>query len=202
MTLLFFSFRISAQRIVLTASSKYFRAMFTSGMKESEKKEIPLENVSGEALRLIIQYCYTGEIEINVDNVEMLLPAASHLEFVEIEKECSKFLEIILEKNPLNCLSYYLTGFLYNFDGLMMLAKQLMCKHFMEIKDAEEFLLLEFDVLLELIGSDDLKVDREEDAFNAVMKWVNHEQSSRKQYLADLLKSIRFSQMDVTVSTF
>lgn len=174
--------------------------MFSSGMSESEKKEIPLKDVSGEALRLIIQYCYTGEIEINVNNVEMLLPAASQLEFVEIEEECSKFLETMLEKNPLNCLSYYFTAFYYNFDDLMMLAKRLMCEHFVKIKDAKEFFLLDFHVLLEIVRSDDLKVDREEDVFNAVVKWLNHDQSNRKQYSADLLKLIRFSQMDATVS--
>lgn len=174
--------------------------MFSSGMSECEKREIPLQDIDGEALRLIIDYCYTGEIEINAENVETLLPAASQLEFVEIEEECSKFLEIFLQKHPLNCLSYYLVAQRYNFAGLKMMAQEIMLKYFMKIKDAEEFLMLDFDALFGLICSDKLNVEREEFIFLAAMKWIKHNENSRRKYLVKVLNVMRFTQMEGTVS--
>lgn len=169
-------------------------------MSESEQKKIILKNISGQALRLIIDYCYTGEIEINADNIETLLPAASQLEFVEIETECSKFLENLLEKNPLNCLSYYSAAYLYNFEGLKSLAIKFMCEQFKEIKDTEDILSLEFDGLVELVKHDELKAEREEDVFTTVLNWINHDEESRKQHLTELLKNVRYTQMEATVS--
>lgn len=173
--------------------------MFLSGMNECEKSEIRLKYISGEALRLIIDYCYTGEIEINTENVEKLLSAASQLEFVEIEEECSKFLEILLKKDPVNCVSCYLVAQQYNFASLKKLSKQLMLVHFMEIKDNEGFLMLDFDVLLELVCSDKLNVQREEVVFSAVVEWMKYNEVDRRKHLIPLLRVMRFTLMEGTV---
>lgn len=46
--------RIPAHRLVLSASSAYFSAMFTGQLRESSQEEITLQEVSGEALQLLI----------------------------------------------------------------------------------------------------------------------------------------------------
>lgn len=194
-----FCYRITVQRNILRTSSKYFCAMFASGMIESEQKEIRLKNISGEALRLITDYCYNGEIEINTNNIETLLPAASQLEFVEIETECSKFLEDSLKQEPLNCLSHYLTAYTFNFCKLRSMAMQFMYDNFEKIKDTEDFLLLDIDGLFKLVRNDELKAEREDNVFTAVMSWINHNEKNRKQHLVNLLKNIRYTYMDATV---
>lgn len=59
-TTMFPIYRISAHRIVLSASSAYFSAMFTGSLREAQQSEITLGDVHGDALHLLVQYCYTG----------------------------------------------------------------------------------------------------------------------------------------------
>lgn len=185
----------------MAGSSRYFNAMFSSGMQESRMPQITLEDVDGETLKLLINFCYSGNIEIGPKNIEGLLAAASRYEFVEIEKQCSEFLEFLLKKNPLNCLSYYFLAHVYNFNGLKKQCKRLLCQYFMELNGTAEFLLLHFEQLCELIKCDDLYVNREEGVFNAVMMWINHDKSEREKYKEDLFKLIRLPQMDGTVES-
>ena len=53
--------RIPAHRLVLCAASDYFAAMFTSDVIEARAKEVPLKDVDGDSLALLVQYIYTGK---------------------------------------------------------------------------------------------------------------------------------------------
>lgn len=52
--------RIPAHRIVLSAGSEYFAAMFRNSLVESTQNEIELKEINGEALWALVQYCYSG----------------------------------------------------------------------------------------------------------------------------------------------
>lgn len=52
--------RIPAHRLILSAGSEYFAAMFTSGLRETNQSEVELQDVDGSALNALVQYCYTG----------------------------------------------------------------------------------------------------------------------------------------------
>lgn len=182
------------------ASSHYFNAMLSSGMRESITKEIQLHDINGGTLRILIDFCYSGKIKIDEGNIENILSAASRYEFVEIEKQCSVFLKQTLKNEPLKCLTHYSTANLYNLNDLKELCKQFSYEHFMLFKDSEEFLSLEFDQLIDMIKSDDLNVPREEDVFTAIMKWIKHDRTGREKFLVELCKNIRFAQVETTVS--
>jgi kelch-like protein 1/4/5 len=52
--------RIPAHRLVLSAGSEYFAAMFTSDLREATQNEVVLQDVDGDALWMLVHYCYTG----------------------------------------------------------------------------------------------------------------------------------------------
>ena len=52
--------RIPAHRIVLSAASDYFAAMFNSDCREATEKEVVMQNIDSEALAELIQFMYTG----------------------------------------------------------------------------------------------------------------------------------------------
>ena len=58
---------IKAHRIVLSSSSPYFEAMFRPnlGLIENTQKSVTLHSISPEILRMLIDFIYTGTIEID-----------------------------------------------------------------------------------------------------------------------------------------
>ena len=53
--------------------------MFNGAMSESHQEAVQLEAVQASALRQLVDYIYTGEIEVTEENVQNLLPAANLL---------------------------------------------------------------------------------------------------------------------------
>lgn len=90
-------------RAILSAVSPYFKALFTNSLKggKIETTEVVI-SVPGEIFSLILDYAYTGTCNVNVDNVEQLLPLADQFEVLGIVQLCCQFL--LQELRPENCL--------------------------------------------------------------------------------------------------
>jgi len=71
-----------AHRIVLATNSDYFHAMFTAGIKESNRDVIALkdESISPDALKIAMDSIYTGDLHVNKENLFEVLAAADHLQ--------------------------------------------------------------------------------------------------------------------------
>lgn len=53
--------RIPAHRVVLSAASDYFEAMFRNDVQEATMEEIRLKEVDPDALAAIVKFAYTGQ---------------------------------------------------------------------------------------------------------------------------------------------
>jgi kelch-like protein 20 len=72
--------KISAHKIILSASSPYFRAMFLGEMAESKMTEIAIKDIDEQAMEMLIDFCYTSKITIDEKSVQTVLPAACLLQ--------------------------------------------------------------------------------------------------------------------------
>ena len=70
---------IRCHRNVLAVASDYFKVMFRCGIEESTSATVQL-TMESEILTSIVDYMYTGEIELTVDNVESLIKAGDLLQ--------------------------------------------------------------------------------------------------------------------------
>ena len=52
-----------AHKIVLCSQSDRFRAMFTSGFRESKEKQIEIDGMTADVFMLMMEYLYTGKME-------------------------------------------------------------------------------------------------------------------------------------------
>lgn len=179
----------SAHRVVLAASSSYFKAMFTSEMKEKEQHVIELKGISSSTIAILLDFIYTEAVCVDTENVQDLLPAACLLQLKGVEKACCEFLRGQLD--PINCLSIKLFANTHQCMELAAKAEEYSLRHFNEIVAHEEFLDLDDSDLIELIRSSEIEVNSEEDVYKALMDWVVYKESERGPKLSQLLEYVR-----------
>ena len=76
---------IRAHRVILAALSPYFRAMFLGKLAESNHYRVELYDFDAAAIEWIVQYAYTGVVEIDEFNVQSLLYASALLQIDEVK---------------------------------------------------------------------------------------------------------------------
>lgn len=183
--------KISAHRVVLAAASPYFKAMFSSGMEESNKREIHLPSIDTYILEIIIQYMYSGELNINGDNVMALLEISNLFEMVDIVSQCC--CKLIEDLNVENCL--HIRDYAEKFSTrsecakLFSAADAYLQNYFLDICQTNAYYSLEFNSLFCILKKHDLCVIKEEYVVYAVLGWINHDVMNRIQYASELISS-------------
>lgn len=183
-----------AHRTILAASSPYFKALFSNNMKEnSESKPIVLTDIDAGNMDCLLKYIYTGEIELTQENIRPIISAANYLLIQSLKDRCTKFLQKML--TPTNCLSIENTAERFDCEWLKTTTTNYIRENFIAIAATDEFKDLSLDRLTQLVSSDETKVEREEQIFEAIMKWVTHNVENRKQHFKDLILHVRFPLM-------
>ncbi|XP_077293956.1 kelch-like protein 40b [Arctopsyche grandis] len=171
---------INAHLIVLVACSEFF------GIKEGYVEDI-LSDYDFEVIEAILKYCYTGEISIDERHFQKLMELANRLE-VKIPKQ---FKTVDLS----NCLE--VLKLTYN-PKLKTRAIDLILENFETLQQTQDSLELTASNVTEILKSDDLIMPSEEDVFNSVKLWVNHDYEIRHNNdLAELMSSVRLSLLSI-----
>ncbi|KFW81657.1 Kelch-like 4 [Phalacrocorax carbo] len=181
--------KIPAHRLVLSAVSDYFAAMFTNDVLEAKQEEIKMEGVDPDALKALVHYAYTGVLELKEDTIESLLAAACLLQLSQVIEVCCNFL--MKQLHPSNCLGIRSFGDAQGCTELLKVAHTYTMEHFTEVIKNQEFLLLPANEIAKLLSSDDINVPDEEAIFQALMMWVRHDLQNRQRDLGMLLSYIR-----------
>ncbi|XP_067903795.1 kelch-like protein 4 isoform X1 [Heterodontus francisci] len=181
--------KIPAHRLVLSAVSDYFAAMFTNDVREAKQEEIKMEGVDPDALKALVHYAYTGLLELKEETIESLLAAACLLQLSQVVEVCCNFL--MKQLHPSNCLGIRSFADAQGCMNLLKVSHSYTTEHFMEVIKNQEFLLLPASEIEKLLSSDDINVPDEETIFQALMMWVKHDLQKRQQDLAMLLSYIR-----------
>lgn len=185
---------IRAHRVVLSAFSSYFRAMFNSGMKEKDMSRIVLTNVNADALAALVNFAYTSKVDINEENVQAITEAAAILQLPQIVEACSSVMTQLL--TPGNCLGICDFAHGHGCVDLKRTAEQFVMDCFVDVSQGEEFCLLPLNEVTNLLSSDILNVANEEQVFEAMLRWLQFDVTNRTQHISKLLKCIRLVHVD------
>ena len=66
---------INVHRLILITRSEVFKRMLSSGMKETNQDVIEFKEFSSKALKVIVEYLYTGRVTENILTTEIVYEA-------------------------------------------------------------------------------------------------------------------------------
>lgn len=105
-------------KFVMALCSDYFQTLFTTSLVDRRcgdgqyaRKFYHIPNISSASLESIINFAYSGVVQINEDNVNDLLPAADQFNVEGIVRECIDFL--LRNMKTENCIGIWRLGIEY-----------------------------------------------------------------------------------------
>lgn len=182
------SAEIPCHRNVLASSSPYFRAMFCSSFVERQQPKVTLKGITSAILSSIVDYVYTGLIDISMEVVLPLMQAASMLQYGRLFEACSSYLQEQL--SPDNCLSMIRLSEIMSCESLRSEAKEMAMKSFSDISGSEDLCELSLPELLGYLEDDSLCAE-EEQVFETLVSWIHHDPLTRRGAISDLFKKVR-----------
>jgi hypothetical protein len=199
-TLIFGGAKIPCHRMVVAWNCNYFKAMFLSGLKEKSAQDIEIQGIDAEIGEALVEYFYTGDLQITEDNAACLLATADML---LLEDLCSKVEDFLLRHvRDENCiemlvLSARSAGRLQNLRS-SFLHRLKDC--FEEFSDKDLSPVCESDMLEIFNGpNDDYWADTdfgncEETKFSFIQKWVRAKEGNSKIF-PDLVKQVKLREV-------
>jgi hypothetical protein len=91
-------------------------------MRESREDSVDLKGITECGLEIIVEFTYTGILELNSDNVEKVLAAAAHLQINDAVTLCSKYLESSITVG--NCVDILNLAELYSLTTLHLIGNK------------------------------------------------------------------------------
>lgn len=178
-----------AHKGVLAANSNFFLAMFTTEMMEKDKARASVNSVSAGVMENLLEFMYTGQIQIRLDNVFELLEASNFLFVEKVKKACCQFLEGIVDME--NCFKILSIADTFSCDDLSRTVTQYINRKFTELAKTEAFMKLGKEDLIKFLSSDDIEIENEEQLLEIIMIWINYDLEHRKGCMSELLRLIR-----------
>ena len=181
--------RFNAHRVVLCAGSPFFYSALNNDMKESKEGLIRLEDMSKVAIEELLDYLYTGHVDVTQHNAFDLLKIADFLVIPSLKEVSSKF--IIQSLSSSNCFMAYYLAVNYRCFELQEKARDFIYANFTRVVEHEDFLNLTINEVEEWISSDEIRVRGEEDVFEAIVKWVEQKGSGEREKFFELFRHVR-----------
>ncbi|XP_061586403.1 kelch-like protein 22 isoform X2 [Cololabis saira] len=193
---------IHAHRILLAASCHYFRGMFAGGLRETQQKEIPIHGVSYMAMKKILDYIYTSEIELDLDCVQEVLIAATLVQLENVIGFCCDFLFSWLDDS--NIIEVYHLADLYGLEQLKAMVHSYILRNIETLSRTEMYRRLPPEEVFRALSSNELQVTSENEVYEAALHYhySPEEVETDQVYLQDNLKmldAVRFCLIEKQV---
>ncbi|XP_041072444.1 kelch-like protein 42 [Carcharodon carcharias] len=125
------TYNVSKSKLI--EKSDYFRALYNSGMKESEEDSVQLQGLSAHGLELVIEFINTSKVHFDNETLEDLVETASFLQVTSILKL------LLSEVKVDNCVELYKLSEMYGISDLMNASLRFMVCHYHPMLRRQEF---------------------------------------------------------------
>ena len=168
--------------------------MFIGEFAEPEGEAIAIDEVNEDALIALVDFAYTSRIKLTDRNIYSLFEAADLLQFPGVKSACFKFFKQQINKS--NCIRTWLFAEGHNCTELMEASVKYIECNFLDIVRGREFLNLEQpDIVAKLVQLEDLAITSEEQVYEAVLGWLQHDPEKRREHAPIVFIHVRFASM-------
>ena len=194
---------IKVHRVILAAHFEYFKAMFSTELKESTLTEVHLPFVGPEDLRLLLSYAYSGKANLTKENIFKMVVMASYLGCANLIDRCYTFIKRCI--NLQNCVQLVEIAFHLNNSKLEKDCVLFIVDHLAEVKQ-DGLSALPLELLLEIIQhpaaviSCESSTQNEEELFYLV--WSKIKSLSGEEEAKYILKIVKAIHLPVTMKHF
>jgi len=188
--------RFSAHKLVLSSGSAFFRALFTSGMRDSTSAAVTVSEVAAPVMRSILTFLYEMQLEVSASTLSEVMRVASRLEVSALLTVSADFLIASLTPETV-VASWHVALSLERpeLDALRAACAKLAVERFDALAKQPDYSTLSAPQLKTLIASDEL-AGTEEEIFSSVRCWLGLQPAAvaRAERL-ELLSLVRFPLM-------
>ena len=180
-----------AHRAVLAAASPFFLTLLTSDMKEGNEKliEVELEEATESVMEDALEYLYTGNVTVVEGRAHNLIATANFLLLPSLKTMAANVLKDTLTTE--NCIFNYYFAEKYDCVELKDKCRKVINTNFSVVMETEDFLKLDQKQVMEWVSNDDVIVNKEENIFKGIVRWVSHNKSEREGDFPELLHQVR-----------
>ena len=166
-------------RVVLSAGSGLFRAMFAGGLREASAQAAEVHDVAADTFAKVLEFLYTGEAKLAEEaEAEAVLVAADLLDVKALRACCADWLHDHL--TPRNCARVWGTAQRLYLEPLAQRARDLLANSLMQNDEALVRDLAPHH-LAELLELDSLAVTSEDQVVALLSAWVQVCASKRQR---------------------
>lgn len=173
--------------MLIASSKEYFATSLGPNFLEGKEDEFTLDDMDGETVKAIVEFCYTGCIDLPEENVKKFLAIASGVQLDLLEEKCWRLLDAQL--NGTNSLGTFVTADKFGNAMLRQRAFDFMCES-LQMVPATDIHQLEHRLLEEILKSDKIQVT-EECVFRRLLEWFEDKETEREQHMPTMLRLIR-----------
>ena len=181
---------IKSHKVVLAARSEYFHRLFNHrNTLEVSQGFVNFPTLHFPALKLVVEYCYTGILECNMDDAKHVVEVTEHLQIPDLKSDLSELIVNHLTAN--NGICWYFIAKLYEMTAVKTRAREMMAMDFSNVVCSPEFLALDFDDLVDYIIWQDMD---HSSSLIAAARWIMHDCEQRGIKFWDILKTVNINQ--------
>ena len=178
---------IRCHQVVLSAASPHFHEI----IKQAKDHEVKVDFADSDVIKVIVDYLYTGDINITIDNFHDLLAVNQILHLKDLKIRLQHFMKAEIDVS--NCVEFYRLSRVHNLDELEPFCMEFLLAHFVEaVSSSESFEQLSESDLVKLLSDDRLNVESEDFVFHSLVRWAYSDIDVRKQTFEMVAEYVRF----------